>query len=267
MVNISLGLAIIVIIIVSVITFIIGFIFQKIKKIRGFRTFNKVFGIKNQDDFIISLPLWKVKAFPRDITRFQKVGFDGKAEEWHGPSIMVSYDDLGASAQIASILAEFFPKPVDYSLDTDRTLKVPGKSLILIGSPIANLRARKIFSTAKDLKMELPFEYVEQEETVEHSAALAIYDNTKDILYDCSGDLEYSMILRIPNYRSEEKMGGYFFIVSGPHAEGTLAASIYLKDNWEEFRKAQAIAGILLEMPRGDAKNFRVINKPGFFID
>lgn len=241
------------------VTFALGWGISKIRDLKRFRTFCKVFGsvAERQDNIVISLPLWRVKDSSRNNTRFQKLRLDGKYEEYYGPDETISWDDLKAGAQIASIIAEVYSKPVNYSLDNDRDLDIVDKSLIMIGSPLANIRARGILELVRQPYLE----YVEQEETEKHPARTAIRDKIENILYDSSGDWEYSMILRVPNYRSK---GGYFFLVSGPHAEGTLAAATYLKNNWKEFENADPVAGILLKMPRGDITLHGVLRKFGF---
>lgn len=241
------------------VTFALGWGIAKIRDWKKFRVFCKVFGrvAEKQENLIISLPLWRVKDCSRDDTRFQKLRLDGKYEEYYGPDETISWDDLKAGAQIASIIAEVYSRPVSYSLDNDRDLDIIGKSLIMIGSPLANIRARGIL----ELVQQPYLEYVDQEETEEHPARTAIRDKRENTLYDSSGDWEYSLILRVPNYRTE---GGYFFLVSGPHAEGTLAAATYLKNNWEEFENADPVAGILLKMPRGDITLHGVLKRFGF---
>jgi hypothetical protein len=69
------------------------------------------------------------------------------------------------------------------------------------------------------------------------------------------------MVLRVPNYRTPN---AYFFLVFGAHAAGTLAAGIYLKNHWEEFKDADPAAGVVIEMPRSDIAHYRVVAKYGF---
>lgn len=241
------------------VTFALGWFVQTLRKKLKFRTFCRVFGkvAEDSDNLIISIPLWRVQDAPHSTVRFEKEGLEGGVEEDYGPNDTVSYDDLNATAQIASILAEFYPKPITYSLDNDRNLELEGKTIIMIGAPLANIRARGVFEIVETSL----FDYIDQEETAEHPARTAIRDKKKNTLYDCSGDREYSMVLRIPNYRTPE---GYFFIVSGPHASGTLAAATYLRTHWLEFKNAQPTAGIILGMPRGDIKHVEVVLKYGF---
>ncbi len=241
------------------ITFALGWFVQTIRRSVKFRVFRRVFGRVTEDpeDIIISIPLWRVKDASPDTPRFEKTGLDGNERRAYGPDETVSYDDLMACAQVASILAEFYPRPVTYSLDNDRRLELGQKTIIMVGAPLANIRARSVFSI-----VEQPYlEYVEQEETAEHEARTAIRDKRADVLYDCSGDREYSMVLRVPNYRTPR---AYFFLISGPHAEGTLAAAMFLKDHWEDFKDADDMAGVLLGMPRAEVDKREVVMRYGF---
>ncbi|MBD3230241.1 MAG: hypothetical protein GF329_18830 [Candidatus Lokiarchaeota archaeon] len=223
---------------------------------KDFDIFCKVFGkvVENSDNLVISIPLWRVKEAPRDTYRFRKIGIDGKEEKYYGPSDLVAFADLEAVNQISSFISKFYSDPVQFKLDNDKNFKIFGKTIIVIGSTVSNSLTRKILNSNKHL----PFCFEEQEETLEHPAALCIKDNKSKILYDCSWEWQYSMVMRIPN-----KPMGYFFIVAGPHAEGTLGAALFLKSNWKKFENAQSIAAILLEMPRGKS-DFRVVKKIGF---
>ncbi len=256
---ISFALEVIQLIVFPLITFLLGWFIQAIRKKIKFRTFNQVFGkvVRDPENLIISIPLWKLKDAPINSVRFHKTGLTGEVEEEYGPDNTVSYDDLKASAQVAAILAEFFPKPITYSLDNDRRLELVDKTIILIAAPLANIRARGVF----EILGESPLDYIWQEETADHPARHAICETVTEEIFDCSTDWEYSMVLRVPNYRT---LGGYFFMISGPHAEGTLAAAIYFRNHWQEFKDAEPIAGVLLKMPRRDIDNCRVEKKYGF---
>jgi hypothetical protein len=247
------------IIVFPIATFLLGWSINKIRKQLKFRTFRKVFGqiAENPENIVFSLPLWKVKDASRDTTRFEKIGFDETIEAFYGPDDTVAFDDLDATAHVASILAEFFPTPVNFTLDNDRSLEITGKTVIMIGSPLVNLRARSVL----DLVKQPHLDFIDQKETADHPARTGILDKHKGLLYDSSGDWQYSMILRVPNYRTT---GAYFFLVFGAHAAGTLAAGIYLKNNWEEFRNADPEAGVIIEMPRADIAHYRVVAKYGF---
>ncbi|MFX1476294.1 MAG: hypothetical protein ACFFCO_12575 [Promethearchaeota archaeon] len=255
----SLLIAIIEIIIFPIITFVLGWFVNKIRKQLKFRTFRKVFGqiAENPENIIFSLPLWKVKDASRDSTRFEKVGFDEKTESFYGPDDTVAFDDLDATAHVASILAEFFPTPVNFTLDNDRSLEITGKTVIMIGSPLVNLRARSVLELVKQPHLD----FIDQKETADHPARTGILDKRRGLLYDSSGNWQYSMILRVPNYRTA---GAYFFLVFGAHAAGTLAAGIYLKNHWEEFKDADPAAGVVIEMPRSDIAHYRLVAKYGF---
>jgi hypothetical protein len=257
--SISFAVDVLQLIVFPLITFLLGWFVHTIHKKWKFRTFNSVFGkvARDPENLIISIPLWKLKEGPSNTVRFQKTGLTGEIEEEYGPDDTVSYDDLKASAQVAAILAEFFPKPITYSLDNDRRLELVDKTIILIGAPLANIRARGVF----EILGESPLDYLWQEETADHPARHAICETKTEETFDCSGDWEYSMVLRVPNYRT---LGGYFFMVSGPHAEGTLAAAIYFRNHWQEFKNAQPIAAVLLKMPRRDIAKWRVEKKFGF---
>lgn len=226
-----------------------------------FNNFCKVFGetVRDPSNLIISIPLWKVKEAPRDTHRFEKLGIDGLEEKYYGPSDLVAFADLEAVNQISSFVSKFYKEPTQFKLDNDKKFDPSGKTIIVLGSTVSNSLARKILNSKKNL----PFTFEKQEETLEHPAALCIKDNfikdnsTKKI-YDCSWDWHYAMVMRVPNNSS-----GYYFILAGPHAEGTLGAALYLKNNWKIFQNANPICAILLEMPQKKS-DFRVIKKVGF---
>ena len=112
----DLTAAVIEIVILPAIAFGLGWFVQRVRRRRKFRRFLRVFGFvaENPENIVLILPLWALIETTRDDTRFKKVGFDGKAEEYYGPTRMIAFDDLEASAQVASILAEFYPAPIKY---------------------------------------------------------------------------------------------------------------------------------------------------------
>ncbi|MGY5874837.1 MAG: hypothetical protein RTU30_03745 [Candidatus Thorarchaeota archaeon] len=253
----DLTAAVIEIVILPAIAFGLGWFVQRVRRRRKFRRFLRVFGFvaENPENIVLILPLWALIETTRDDTRFKKVGFDGKAEEYYGPTRMIAFDDLEASAQVASILAEFYPAPIKYSIDNDPKLK--DKTIILLGEPLANTLTQSILEGVKQPY----FEYVIENEKEDHSMCTAIRDKTTDELFDTTGVWQYSMVLRIPNPESPK---GYVFVVSGALAMGTLAASSYLKEHWEDFAHAQPSAGVLLKTPQSDFAHYLVVKRYGF---
>lgn len=247
------------IIILPVIAFTLGWLVRRIQRQRKFQAFLQVFGqvAKTSQNILISLPLWKLKEASRDITRFHKLGFDGTAEEYYGPDDQIAFDDLEASAQVSSILAEFFPSPINYSLDNEKELDATGKTIFLLGSPQANTRTRRILRHANQPY----FEFIDLAETEDHPSRIAIRDKTDNTVYDSTGTWHYSVVLRVPK---DEMPTSYFFIISGDHPMGTLAAATYLKKHWEDFKEANPTAGVLLQMPRSDIAHYLVVKKLGF---
>ena len=248
--------------ILSGIGIVLGLLYRNIRNYIKFNEFANVFGkvAKVQDNIILSVPLWELiePDGGRDIPRFTKETFDHQKEEYYGPGETISYEDLKACVEIVSVISEVHSKPVKYTLDNDQKYKLKDKTIIMVGAPLANLRARSSFDSYPDVC----FDYVDQKETDKHRAATAIRDKRDNKrIYDCSGEKEYSIVMRIQSRHAED---GYLFFVSGAHASGTLAAALYLKDNWQRFKHSEKVAGVLLEMTRGDHSDSKVVKEYGF---
>ncbi|MFW9797730.1 MAG: hypothetical protein ACFFE2_11875 [Candidatus Thorarchaeota archaeon] len=232
-------------ILLSGISFTFGFLYRNLRKFLEFREYTEVFGkiAENQGNIHICIPLWKIKPEKREVKRYQKERIDGIIEEYHGPDNMVSLGDHEAGTHIEHVIAEFQEATVEYCLDNDKEFDCANRTVIMLGSPIANSRARLFF------KQYPPpyFEFEITEETSEHDAALTIKDKKSPTEFNSVGDTEYSVILRTPNPHDKD---GFFFFVFGAHANGTTVAALFLKNNWKKFTKALESAVVLLKMPR-----------------
>lgn len=87
------------------------------------------------------------------------------------------------------------------------------------------------------------------------------YIPKKEYYEDVPDPKHYALISRFPNKEGE---GGYFFVIEGPHAEGTLAAAAYFSKNWINFVKAEPKASILLEIDYKVQSGAKVVKKYGF---
>lgn len=240
-------------------TFLIGWISPKLRKFIRFRSFSKSFGdvVKEHKSIIVAVPLWKVKEAASTKTRFSKTYLDGCYMEDYGPSETLAVADLGAIQEIGALISKFHPNPPEFILDTERSLDRQTKTLIAIGAPIANVRTK---NALKVMNQDF-FDFIDQEETADHPARSAIIDKKTNIIYDCAGDLEYAMVLRLESMMTK---GSYVFILAGPHAEGTHAAGLFLRKNWSIFINAQPNSGVLLGMPRREFNKYWVEKKYGF---
>ncbi len=246
---------------IPILSFALGWLIPKIKHFFKFRDFKKVFGkvAVNHENLVVAVPFWKVLDAPVDTIRFRKKLLDGSFHEAYGPTETIAVADLGAIIEFEALVSNFHPRPPSYMLDVDKAIDIENKTIIAIGSPVANVRTTNFLK----LSSQSFLDFFWQEESAEHPARLAIQDLTADHIYDCSGDVEYSMILRMENWLSK---GAYLFIIAGPHAEGTHAAGIYLRENWKIFKKAKPNAAVLLGMPRGKFTEFHVEKTYGINI-
>lgn len=103
------------------ISFGLGLLYRSIRSYLKFNEFANAFGqvAKEQDNIILSIPLWLLKDDTRDETRFRKELFNGSIEEYYGPDYTVAFKDLEACVEIVSIISKFHSKPVEYTLDNE----------------------------------------------------------------------------------------------------------------------------------------------------
>ena len=88
------------------------------------------------------------------------------------------------------------------------------------------------------------------------------YSSPKKEFYESVPDPKhYALISRFPNTQGK---GGYFFVIEGPHAEGTLAASRYFSKNWINFIKAEQKASILLQIDYKLQSGAKAVKRYGF---
>jgi len=232
---------------IAIVTFMIGLLpglYVGIKSWLKYRNFVKVFGqsAKDHKNIAIIFPEWKVKKMSRDGTRFEKVLPDGTIEKYYGPDETVSYDDLKGGKEISHIFSEFLSEPIEYIYDTKDIADTEKKTLIMIGSPLANYRARIIYESVEEIQ----FDYVEKEETKDYPAGCANRDKIENKEYHSIDKWQYSVITRIPSSNSGDI---FHFLVSGPHAEGTYVAGAYLREHWKGFKNAELTASVLLRSP------------------
>lgn len=225
--------------------FVAGTSLGFIKNVMRLRTFKRVFGsiAAEKEGFIICLPLWKAIESTRDTFRFSKVGLDNKVYSYYGPNDTISQHDNESANEISVLYHSLFLKPI--SIITDNEIFDYNKTIIFIGSPIANIRIKSYLESYPNKYIN----FIIQEENDDHKSAIGIYDKTNNEVYDSGGNIEFSVIIRSKNPQCEN---GFFFIIGGAHAEGTLAAARYLRNNWKQISKFDEEFALVLEMPRGN---------------
>jgi len=226
--------------------FIAGTSFGFVKNVMRLRKFKRVFGsIAAVDDrFIICLPLWKAIESSRDIARFSKIGLDNKTYTYYGPSDTISFHDNEAANELSVLYNSIFNKPTKIIIDNEQIEL--NNTIMFIGSPIANIRLKSYL----DVHTNKYLEFIQQEENEIHKSAIGIFDKINNCTYDSGKNIEYSVVMRSKNPQCEN---GYFYIIGGAHAEGTLAASRYVRLNWKDFADYDDDFAIVLEMPRSNA--------------
>ncbi len=237
-------------IVLPIVLFIGAFAIQEIRQRGRRKKFEAVFGkaTKEHENILVIVPLWRVKDASRDEVRFVRELLDGSEEKYFGPDDLMAFDDLESTSMTTSIFEEFYSKPFEYLMDNDESLNVDDKCIIMLGGPNTNSRVKTILDkTKKDL---FEFKYESNE--------FGITDVRDDKYYDCTGEWEYGVILRLPNGKK-----GYYFILAGLSSIGTHAAAKYFKNHWEDLKKAKPDMGILLRMPRGDPSSYVMVKEYG----
>lgn len=225
--------------------FVAGTSFGFVKNVIRLRIFKQVFGsiAAENDGFIICLPLWKAIESSRDTVRFSKVGLDGNVYSYHGPNDTISQHDNESANELSVLYHSIFVKPI--SVVTDNENFNYNKSIIFIGSPIANIRIKSFLESYPNKYID----FIVQDESDNHKSAIGIFDRSNNTIYDSGSKVEYSVITRSKNPQCEK---GFLFIIGGAHAEGTLAAARHVRINWKNFAKYDDEFAIILEMPRGN---------------
>jgi len=244
---------------VAALLVLLGWVSSRVRFWWKFARFLKAFGSSAQSlgNVMICLPLWKVVPAPRDVKQFKKAGPDGREYAYFGPDDMLAKGDVDAAEAVSVLFGQFFSQPVRLLLDTE-DVDLEGKCVVLIASPIANLRMRYLLADHPHPY----FEFRETEETEEHPAAQLLYDKQEGTVYDSAGDREYSLVMRMPNPHSPRT--AFFYLGAGGHVTGTLAAAKYLLKHWRRFaRSKDPHAAVLLGMRRGDPPSRRVIKEYG----
>lgn len=248
---------------IGIVFLIAGLSFQRIRRRFYRRKFKYAFGfvVENGDKFAISIPLWTLKENRREVPRFVKITpWDRNREEYYGPTETFSADDMKSSREISAILAEIFPQPAQIIPDRD-ALQFREKTVLMIGSPVANFHARGIFQRDFfQMGSNRPFVFKIKDETMNSPSKTYVFSNQSEKKYYSNETYDIAVVQRLKNPSCNE---GFLFIVAGSHAEGTFGASRYLRNNWEFFsrRKIGSTAGVLLKIDRSNPENIEVLER------
>jgi hypothetical protein len=241
-----------------ILTFLLGLGWTAFRKRRRLGRLRRAFGedADSVENVCLCVPLLGLKAATRETCRFEKKDFTGEVHSFHGPSEALAYQDVEAGREVASIFNDFFSDPIEMIYD-NTTKDLTGKTVFFIGAPVSNFLVKHVLRS-----VEQPFvEFVPQEETEEHQAALGFKDLRTNEVLDSGGEREYSLVMRLPNPHSD---GDHFFFLCGAHAAGTFAAARYLKQHWREFVGAEEAAVVFLGMVRGCCHTASPVRKYGF---
>lgn len=223
----------------------------RLRKLR--RAFHR--NAKSAEDFSISLPLWSLKAASRSTARFSRSDSSGRVEKLFGPTETFAKEDVLGAMQISDIFAGVFPNSVSVTLDNGE-LDVTRKTIIVIGSPAANFHARDLIERYRKFHgKELPVFYDDIEESEKTGAKLILKDNCgREFIGNASE--EYAMIVRVRNHFGVST-GRYIYFIGGVHACGTLAAALYLRNNWQKFASAD-LGAVVLRVRKGRPEIYEV---------
>lgn len=195
------------------------------------RTFRKIFGkgIRNSDDIVVSVPLWRAIEGKRHIPRFETAGRGAL----YGPDEMYNRQDMFAAAHVLNVLNTHLDKEVKYSNDWD-TPDWDQKTLVLIGSSSANSHARYYLKVHAERRPDDVFPcFLEFTggETNELGALVCIHDRKSGKEYRSDNDWDYGLVLRLPNVLSKGS-DHFVFLVAGIHEWSTREAGRLFNARW-----------------------------------
>ena len=220
------------------------FIAMVLNKYFASRQFKHAFGFvvsKKECRLFFSLPFWTLvvgnkyndirflKSSPRKNSK-------SDCEKMYGPTDTYSADDIMAKEELLAV-TNMFNVPTPKTLNDNESLNFKDKSIIMIGSPVANFHSRRFLKTSDDgdvRAQEIPFSFVINENETDVLPKSYVISNNSNRKYGevRSLNCDYAIVLRIPNPECDE---GYIYFVAAPAAEGTLGAAEYLKENWKKF--------------------------------
>ena len=252
-------------VVIGLVFLISGFSIQKIRDLIYRRKFKRAFGFVAQsgENIAISMPFWTLKKNNREIPRFlKKSNWSGEEEEYYGPTETFSADDVKASREISAVVSEVFPQPTLIVSDRDR-LQLENRTVVIVGSPIANFHARNIFQgDFFNFGANRPFVFKEKIETTKSPSRTYVVSNNSEREFHSEKAHDIAVVQRLQNPSCKE---GYLFIVAASHAEGTFGAASFLRNNWRWFanQKIGSTVGVLLGVDRSNPDNVRVLERSG----
>jgi hypothetical protein len=239
-----------------------GYCMRSVVDLYHKRTFRRAFGqgVQRPTDIVISVPLWRALEHDRSVPRFLKADSFGARDEYYGPSEMYNVDDMGAAASVLSIIANYFPQQATYTNDAAQP-DWNAKTVIIIGSPIANFHARRyIYRYMENHSIEnIPsFEEIIEDSTT--GARTVIRIPGKDEPKRSSIEKDYGLLLRLPNIFCAD--GKHFvFILAGIHAASTREAARLLRELWPTAFPRNGIASFVFEMEANMVGTGRIIHE------
>lgn len=241
----------------------IGFLSSDVRKRMDMRTFQAAFGrnVQTADDIFFSVPLWSLQERKRTITRFRRIDPVGNAEDFYGPTNTFAREDVLGAVTVTEMMARRFKRPIRFASDDLRVeTETWGKrSVIIIGSPVANYHARGVVRTHEQFHADdlfLSFDEITEDE--KSGARTVLRDRATGEKFASSDTDDYACVMRLNNRYGDETVG-YFYLIGGIHAEGTQAAAIYLADRWRVFAKNDGPAAVLLHLQRNQPETVRAI--------
>lgn len=248
---------------IGIVFLVVGLSFQRIRRLLYRRKFKRAFGfvVESGENVAVSMPFWTLKTNRREEPRFLKKSiWSGEEEEFYGPTETFSADDVKASREVSAVVSEVFPQPTLIVSDRD-PLQFEGRTVFIIGSPIANFHARNIFQgDFFHMGANRLFVFREKHETTHSPSRTYVVSNGSGKEYHSDKAHDVGVVQRLRNPHCKE---GYLFMVAASHAEGTFGAAKYLRNNWNWFAKQSvgSTAGVLLGVDRSNPDNVRILER------
>jgi hypothetical protein len=208
------------------------FLIARAKGFRRGRTFRRIFGkgIRNSEDIILSVPLWRAIPGNRSEKRFIKAGHPAPRLHY-GPDEMYNRQDMFAAAHVLNVLNTHLDKEVKYSNDYEKA-DWDQKTVVLIGAPSGNEHTRYYLDEHKQRRPKEVFPcFLEHNETDDTRAGARIHDPKSGKEYRSDEKYDFGLVLRLPNVFSKGS-NHFVFVIAGIHEWSTREAGRLFNARW-----------------------------------
>lgn len=240
---------------VAVGTFLVTKAYYSFTEYKKYKIFRTVFGsgVVDSKNIAFSVPLWSaIKNSNRD-ERYNKSHFDSdgnilNSENLHGPDFTYAKSDVIGVNNVLTLINKYIKEPIEIISD-DEDISSEEKSIIYIGSPIANYHAREIFDGNETITWD-----VNMIETQESNECLEsfFFKNIDGKEFHTDNKYGYAAIYKC---RLHSKYISY--MIFGQHESGTAAATRYFSNKFEEIASYEDNMVIILKTPINKLKTGR----------